>query len=432
MNSVILNDVNHANPCEFPKGLAETAVIENPCNKDEILVFGGFRSNDIYIYCKSTNKIKKNPVSIKNTDHNNHKRRIICAYVVSGNRKNTVIVLWCNPSCYGVFDCEKMDFDGDIIKQSNTEEERGVNVGNGSSVERWNNFLFIFGRIGLTIYDIKNEYSPKKIDFFDLTSTFNKSEPSFAYKTPRTYHRSFIVESKMENKNKVMLKFLLFGAFCETCFNNSFYQIDVDIDIENSDDDIYKIKVNCDNAKDWKMAQNIAEKYNYNSRFVNFSAHWYNSRYLIIVGGRFHSCNKTSDKIICFDYKKKKWHVGDNDEQLPMYKMPKALVGHTSLLQQENGDLYLYVFGGCRNLNYHASHAKTCWKLKLATQMDWIIERIIWIGYIKNGYQDLDTKLKNDKNDKNVKNVNVCHLARLSKDVVKVILSFLQPIFIFE
>ena len=70
-------------------------------------------------------------------------------------------------------------------------------------------------------------------------------------------------------------------------------------------------------------------------KFTYLSAHWYNLRYLVIIGGYDYSQNKASDKIICFDYKKKKWH------DKPMYKMPKALLGQTSLLQKENGHLYL-------------------------------------------------------------------------------------------
>ena len=62
---------------------------------------------------------------------------------------------------------------------------------------------------------------------------------------------------------------------------------------------------------------------------------------------------------------------------------------------------------------YDKSNTKTCWKLRLTTRMDWKIERIIWIGYMKNQ----DTKFKNDKNI--IINTNVCHLAKLSKDVVK-------------
>ena len=290
----------------------------------------------------------------------------------------------------------------------------------GSSIQRWNNLLFIFGPSGVTVYDIKDEYFPKTIEFFNLTSIFQKSIFQSSYSESRKYHRSFIIESKMENKNKVMLKFLLFGAFNEMCFNDSFYQIDVCINVDT--DDKYQIDINGDNdVKDWKIPQNIGEKYNYNSKFTYLSSHWYNSRYFIIVGGYLNS--KASDKIICFDHKKKKWHVGDDEEEdLPMYKMEKALLGHTSLLQQENGDLYLYVFGGCINTNYITGNTKTCIKLKLTTQMDWKIERIIWIGYMKNE----NRKSKNDKNS------NVCHLTRLSKDVVKLVLSFLQPRFIFE
>ena len=103
-----------------------------------------------------------------------------------------------------------------------------------------------------------------------------------------------------------------------------------------------------------------------------------------------------------------------------VYKMSIGLLEHTTLLQQENGHLYLYVFGGCTDTNFDMSRSKTCIKLRLTTQMDWKIERLIWIAYIKHNY------------NKNDKNANVCHLARLSKDVVKLVLSFLEPHFIFE
>ena len=46
------------------KEISDTAVIENPCNKDEILIFDGYGSNDVYIYNKNTNTIKRNDVSI--------------------------------------------------------------------------------------------------------------------------------------------------------------------------------------------------------------------------------------------------------------------------------------------------------------------------------------------------------------------------------
>ena len=118
-NLVILQDVNRANPCEFPAGVSDSAVIANPCNNDEILIFGGYKSNDIYIYTKSTNTIKKNKVSIDTI------RLITGVHVVLGNSKNTVIVLWNYPASYRVFDCDKMDFCGDTVQWS-------VDVSNGS------------------------------------------------------------------------------------------------------------------------------------------------------------------------------------------------------------------------------------------------------------------------------------------------------------
>ena len=424
-NVVILQDVNRANPCEFPKGVSDTAVIENPCNKDEILIFGGYRSNDIYIYNKSTNTMKKNKVSIEMEKGKRIKVHLVSSvHVISGNRKNSVIVLWTPHSCYRVFDCEKMDFDGDTIYRSVFDRAsmmgmKGVSLPEGSTIERWNNFLFIFRRDTLAVYDIKDE-CPCPIKCFDLSPLFsnrvvNGIDP---FNRSRKYHRSLLIESKTENKNKVMLKFLLFGGLCERSFNNSFYQIDVKINMDSkNNNDNYKFDIDFDkNVKNmWKIPQNIAEKYNYNSKLTYTSAHWYNSQYLIIVGGYHDSQKKASDEIICFDYKKKKWYVGDEQDKIPMYKMPKALFGQTSLLQRENNRLYLYVFGGCTGANYIATQSKTCIKLKLTTQMDWKIERIIWIGYMKND-----------------KNANACQFANIPKDVVRIVLSFLQPRFIFE
>ena len=93
----------------------------------------------------------------------------------------------------------------------------------------------------------------------------------------RTYHKSFIIESSLngQNQNEVMLKFVLFGAYGEMCLKDSFYEIDVDIEIENdtlaSDSSIinckyntynhYRIDISCD-------YDNIAEIYIFISTLV--------------------------------------------------------------------------------------------------------------------------------------------------------------------
>ena len=59
---VTLKDLNSSNPCEFPDSITDAGVIENPCNKNEILIFGGYDSNNIYIYNKHINQMKKQKI----------------------------------------------------------------------------------------------------------------------------------------------------------------------------------------------------------------------------------------------------------------------------------------------------------------------------------------------------------------------------------
>lgn len=91
-DAMLLKNVNGSSSCFFPEEMLDAAVIENPCNKNEIIVFGSYRSCTIYIYTKSNNTIRKCDESLKESP--NDKRLHLQTFIVRGNDKNTLIVLW--------------------------------------------------------------------------------------------------------------------------------------------------------------------------------------------------------------------------------------------------------------------------------------------------------------------------------------------------
>ena len=131
-----------------------------------------------------------------------------------------------------------------------------------------------------------------------------------------------------------------------------------------------------------------------------------------------------SDDIICFDYKLKKWYIGKKEEK---YKIPRPLRGHQSMISEENNGLYLYIFGG-RDSNVLQN---VCWKLRLSSKsIDWQIERLIWIGYLKNDHaNNINHDIDSEADESNMK---VSRFSTLPKDVVSYILSFMRGQFIFE
>lgn len=232
----MIQDVNRSNPCQFPTGIADAAIIENPCNSNEILIFGGYKSNDSYIYAKSTNTIKEStqnlgkPSNSDQDNNNNNNNLSLATHVVSGNSKHRVILIW---TCYGIFNCEKMEFEGDISTHypvhprfagmnhkcqtgNGNETHIGANadacveIGCGSTVDRVKNWLFVFQARPVTVYDISDEYLPKKLVSKETPDTISKL----------WYHGSIVLESYNDR-----IKVLLFG--CDSApFNKSFVEIE--------------------------------------------------------------------------------------------------------------------------------------------------------------------------------------------------------------
>ena len=419
--SIILKDIHSSNPCEFPHSLSEVGLIENPCNQDEILIFDG---SVIYIYTKSTHTIKTQKHSLdysvdKSAKHTN---------VIAGNDKNTVIIMWCRKSdnldsFYGIFNCQRMEFAGGILEYSKAYKT-GVRTNDYATAHRMSHFLVVFYQdtVDTIIYDILNQHSPKQICEFIGNSSIGLNR----YNHCARNHIRIMYEC---TENNCKAKFLLFGDLF-TVFEDSFFEVEIDIDTKSYDVNVNINEKDKDNIWLWQM--NLDSKHkdiNYtfvHSSLISSTYHWYKSRYLIIIGGYFGSGKLTYDGILCFDSKKKKWLWNENGH--PICKLKKGLFGHRSLLIQEKDDLYLYVFGGVTTIidgnpkSMNDIPEKICWKLRFTKKIDWKIERIIWIAYLKNNHE---------KNNATDNQLEVCHFSKLPKDIVTLVLSFVQHEFIF-
>ena len=196
------------------------------------------------------------------------------------------------------------------------------------------------------------------------------------------------------------------------------------------------------------------------SYYGYFTYQWYDERYLIILGGN--ATYNLFDLISVYDFKKKLWFLG-----CKKYKLPKPMLGLRSVIVKENGwngnyktmktnsvseknnkknkkngnsnenndenkndfvnvgncknknnylrnrsqNVVLHVMGGCDKWGYDGSTFH--WKVQLRNNIDWNIERLIWIAHLKND-----------------DNTQRCKLTLLSKDVILHVLLFLQQRFV--
>ena len=137
--------------------------------------------------------------------------------------------------------------------------------------------------------------------------------------------------------------------------------------------------------------------------------------------------DQISDRIACIDYEKKTYYS---------YHLPSSICEHKSILTNEDDDIYLYVFGGkkSREMMYLTSMKsnqmyKIRWKLRLTKQLEWDIERLIWIAYYKNAKnENIGASHSYRKytfiNQSNM--IKQCIFAKISKDVLLHVLSFIR------
>ena len=148
-----------------------------------------------------------------------------------------------------------------------------------------------------------------------------------------------------------------------------------------------------------------------------------NDRYLLLIGGRTQEANSfvtnTSisdliDKLVYFDFKLNKWTVSN-------YVLPKSVASVKSVMVDQ---WKLHIFGKMQST---FTDGFVHWSIHLAQLFEWQIRRVVWIGFYKNGI-DWNNRI-NDSIDDNNDNTNnqetFCLFAKIPKDIVHYVFSFL-------
>ena len=126
-----------------------------------------------------------------------------------------------------------------------------------------------------------------------------------------------------------------------------------------------------------------------------------NSRYLMIYdlyGRGVRSVNA----MITFDFQTKIWRI-HND----IWPVKSWCKGH-ALIKSKHDEMLLQTMGGCDCKTSHLF-------IKLSLNIDWSIERLLWIAHLKNDKQS-----------------QLCPLATVPKDIILLILKFFKKDFVFS
>ena len=486
--------------CSLPEAMESAAIIQNPLNDNETLIFGARGTHNIYIYNHTTDEFTRN----KNDDlttilltRTEQWFEITSVYAIKGLTERLIIVLGTTRDSsnvlfnfrypfYSLFDSKSLSFvkigsklfNNDKIGTSeqlkNEKAIYNIDSNNtiatyhlpsmnrdvfsaakylpfGSSQSRFNtckNYLLFTQKSILGVYDISDEYNPMLLMYANLS---DKVEVAF--------HGSVLLPCRMsdDNNNNNNVKLLLFGGIGgKVTFLTSFFQYEINFDEIESQLKEKKIEIltnvidnsndNSDTDHDDEILSNIIKqtkndslseslnlrglkvaakqvKFRLKGRYSiwEYTSNLYNSRHLMIYGLFKPSIPSSGLNImINFDFQRKKWTIVN--DVWPIYD-GFCFKGHTIIRSKYNGN-WLETIGGLITPalpGRHRNHpTKSHFRLKLYQNIDWSIERLLWIAYLKN---------KND-NDNNVKQSS-CLLSTLPKDIILSILKFLRKGFVF-
>ena len=345
----------------------------------------------------------------------------------------------------------------------------------GNQFVRYKNLMILSGIVGeytsdttcakIIIYDLTDECNPTIVFTYDqsqlkrsfnyhgmvfLNDWFKNQSENAKAKNSTNDNDSKIGDNDIDNNSDdsdddcdddglSILRLLLFGGYENRDFFESFCQLDISIDRINenikvlrniaNDDEVIKLsngvtryldnigdKMNVQKLKDALKKRNNLPFY---GSFGIFGSNndLYNGRHLLIYDAFWNWEQKALNAIINFDFKKRKWSISDNlwdGEYCNSIREKGTIITNVG----NKNESYLIIMGGMFLWKTHAL-------VKLSKQVDWLIERLIWIGYLKNDHNEADAKQSKGS-------LTSSKLALLPKDVILHILEFLAHVFVFE
>ena len=328
----------------------------------------------------------------------------------------------------------------------------------------YKHYLIVNGqRDDIIIYDIENPHCPHLISFLKCTMLkFETQRGAIVSNLP------FCNDNVNENDDNEIVKLLTFGAnhggnysflhsFCE--YEINFNELEKQYKLNKSNKNVKQIVItnikrsaierlehfpkilktsDCGDdtfSKRFNLNNLEYESKKYGLKFSSkdyvykiFGCAMYHSRYLIIYDiEQFEVQNHTQmveneysvdpkskisspNLMISFDFKIKEWKIVDNI-------WPNGGVWRNGgiITQTIHDGIWLNTFGGVKFTpdikHLCATEINTCFGIKLSQNMDWSIERLLWIAYLKNNQN--------------------CKLSLLPKDIILFVLTFFKKKFIF-
>ena len=307
-----------------------------------------------------------------------------------------------------------------------------------SRFNKYKNYLLFTHKNILGVYDISDEYNPMLLMYAKLGG-----------KIVLAFHGCVILSCHMSddniNNNNNIVKLLLFGGYgIGFTFLTSFFEYEINFDEMESQLKEQKIEIltnvfDDDNSDiDDKILSNILKqtkndilskslnfqglkdaaekvKLNLNKTYgiFEYTSNLYNSRHLMIYGLFKPSMPRGGlNMIINFDVERKTWTMVKDIWPISQGCCWK---GHGIIRSKYKGN-WLQTMGGIVMPAQRGLGEQYCTKshfaFRLNVTIDWSIERLLWIGYLKNNN---DSNI-NDNNN-NVKQSS-CLLSTLPKDII--------------
>ena len=397
----------------LPKPLSQIGLVHNPSKEEELLLIGSFKGNDIYTYNINSQRYKKKSnldkefrnttgVSALSGTINNINIAVIFGGIVTTEGTNTYYnyILDQSFSCFNIINTKTMKLclsNGDEM-----ERQKSMIHKTGCRGHLYNEWLIVSGRdltgkTQLSIYQlnvIKNNMIEARLRQRALLPSTN------TYR----FHGSILPKiDRDHDKSSGTIQVILCGG--DSCgFKESFSLIL--IDLSNKTDIKVEFKFNAFSKVDFGPLEYVGIFAR--DKYWGFTCHLIKNRYILFIGGYNITTGDVLDGIFYFDRKLKKWHVCNKH-------LPSKLCDHSSIIL--NNSNLIHILGGCQTsdnaftnyINYH-------WQIHLGQIfpnwcIQWKSERIIWIGFEKN---------------ENNNNSNSCFLAKMPKDIIVHILSFLK------
>ena len=252
VNNNVLPALDTISSVVFPKDIfnpCDTAIIENPSNRNEILVIDGEMGRlNIWVYKKKENILVEKVVNLTwlkkdgqmigaDTCGNIHK--VKTAKSSNDNNSGRIIVVFllasggCLQLCYSIFDCKSYQL-VNLSKDTNYIDE--FQVTNGANVKNTNSNTEIDCGLGIAMIRVGNYLiftgSGKMHDYLDILDVKDEMKPTLIHRSKMNTKFKFhgcVRLQYINKKTKKDIRLMLFGG-SKSVFCKSIYELKIKVE----------------------------------------------------------------------------------------------------------------------------------------------------------------------------------------------------------